>query len=141
MRRLLRRRAVADERGIALVEFALVVPMLLLLIVGTLDFARAVNAYLTINSAVREGARAVALDSASTPDQITRAVASRSAPLDPQLLRVTATYDDRGAPGPIRVRVEASYPWTAVTWIAGGFFSGGTGSLDLTAAATVEARR
>lgn len=44
-------------RGQATVEFALVLPVLLLLIVGVLEFARAWNLHQTLTDAVREGAR------------------------------------------------------------------------------------
>jgi Flp pilus assembly protein TadG len=45
------------RRGQAAVEFALVLPVLLLLIVGVLEFARAWNLHQTLTDAVREGAR------------------------------------------------------------------------------------
>ncbi len=44
-----------------MVEFALVLPLLTLLIFGMLEFGRGYNAKLELTSAVREGARAVAL--------------------------------------------------------------------------------
>ena len=43
--------------GQALVEFALVVPVLILLLFGILDFGRAIYAYNTIADAARDGAR------------------------------------------------------------------------------------
>jgi Flp pilus assembly protein TadG len=46
-----------DERGQALVEFALVVPLLLLLLLGVVEFARAWNTYQVITDAAREAAR------------------------------------------------------------------------------------
>ena len=51
------------ERGQGLVEFALILPPLLLLIIGMLEFSRAWNAKQAITDAAREGARlAVAPD-------------------------------------------------------------------------------
>lgn len=46
-----------DERGAAMVEFALVVPLLLLLIFGIAEFGRAWNINQTLADAAREGAR------------------------------------------------------------------------------------
>jgi Flp pilus assembly protein TadG len=43
----------------ALIEFALISPVLLLLLFGTIDIGRAIFYYDTINHAAREGARAV----------------------------------------------------------------------------------
>lgn len=50
------------ERGQSLVEFALVLPVLLLLFMGILDFGRAVYAYNTLSNAAREGARVAIVD-------------------------------------------------------------------------------
>jgi Flp pilus assembly protein TadG len=46
-----------SEDGGALVEFALVVPMLLLLVFGIVDFGRAFQSSITLTNATREGAR------------------------------------------------------------------------------------
>lgn len=53
-RRLSTRR---NRAGQALVEFALVIPVFLLLLVGLFDLGRAVFAYNTLTNAAREGAR------------------------------------------------------------------------------------
>jgi Flp pilus assembly protein TadG len=45
------------ERGANLVEFALVLPLLVLLLAGVADFGRAFNNYIIITNASREGAR------------------------------------------------------------------------------------
>jgi Flp pilus assembly protein TadG len=54
--------ATARERGQSLVEFALVIPVLLLLFMGILDFGRAIYAYNTLSNAAREGARVAIVD-------------------------------------------------------------------------------
>ena len=51
------RALVASQRSQALIEFALVSPVLLLLLFGVVDVGRAVFYYDTINHAAREGAR------------------------------------------------------------------------------------
>jgi Flp pilus assembly protein TadG len=50
-----------NRKGQALVEFALVLPLVLLLVVGMLEFARAWNLHQTMTDAVREGARRAVL--------------------------------------------------------------------------------
>lgn len=57
--------APAARPGQALVEFALVVPILLLLVLGVIDFGRAWHSYQVITDAAREGARLAAI--ARTP--------------------------------------------------------------------------
>jgi Flp pilus assembly protein TadG len=49
------------DRGATVVEFALLLPMLLLIVLGIIDFGRMLNAQVTLTQAAREGARLVAL--------------------------------------------------------------------------------
>lgn len=51
-------RLVSGMRGQGLVEFALAIPVLLLLTVGIIDFGRGVAAYAQLSNCAREGARA-----------------------------------------------------------------------------------
>jgi Flp pilus assembly protein TadG len=57
MRRPARTSAHRRRRGQALVEFALVIPIFLLIFVGLFDLGRAVFAYNTLTNAAREGVR------------------------------------------------------------------------------------
>jgi Flp pilus assembly protein TadG len=58
------------------VEFALVLPVLILLIFGIIDFGRMLNAKITINEAAREGARAAALAGSGQAEARIRTVTS-----------------------------------------------------------------
>ena len=49
------------DRGAAAVEFALLLPLLLILVFGIIDFGRMLNAQITLTEAAREGARASVL--------------------------------------------------------------------------------
>lgn len=51
-------RCCVDERGAVAVEFALVLPLLVMLVTGIIQFGLYYNAKLTLTHAVREGARA-----------------------------------------------------------------------------------
>lgn len=46
-----------SEKGQALLEIALVLPILIMLLFGIVEFGRVGHAYLTLNHAAREGAR------------------------------------------------------------------------------------
>jgi Flp pilus assembly protein TadG len=65
LRRLRRR-----ERGQALVEFALVAPLLLFLLLGIVDMARAWNTYQVLTDAGREGTRRSVVDNGSTVQEV-----------------------------------------------------------------------
>lgn len=60
------------ERGAAAVEFALVVPVLLSILFGMIDFGFAINRYTVLNNATREGVRAASLSATST--EVTKVV-------------------------------------------------------------------
>jgi Flp pilus assembly protein TadG len=58
--RALRKRSQRRERGQSLIEFALVVPLFLLLMLGLIDFSRLLFTYISVANGAREMARAVA---------------------------------------------------------------------------------
>ncbi len=51
----------ARDRGAAAIEFALLFPLLMLIVFGTIDFGRALNEQITLTQAAREGVRLDAL--------------------------------------------------------------------------------
>ena len=74
------------DRGAAAVEFALILPILIVLIFGVIDFGRAFNAQVSLTQAAREGARLAAL-CAGTATCST--VASRTTAAAPNLTGMT----------------------------------------------------
>lgn len=78
----LRSRARDTERGQSLVEFALVIPVIILLVVGFFEIGRAVFAYNTLANAARQAVRVAAVN--QVPD-VTDCDASRPVedPFDP----------------------------------------------------------
>lgn len=69
------RRTRAGEAGQAAVELALVLPVLLLIMVGILEFARAWNLHQAMTDAVREGTRRAVLADAPCPSSTTSGAA------------------------------------------------------------------
>ncbi len=61
------------DRGATAVEFALLLPVLMLIVFGTIDFGRALNAQITLTQAAREGVR---LDALGEPNVQARAQAA-----------------------------------------------------------------
>ncbi len=93
------------ERGAALVEFALLLPVLVLLIFGIVEFGRAYNASVTLTHATREGVRELAISrDAGSAVAVTKSAAPT---LDP--LQITVVTDDCTPGEP--TRVEATYPF------------------------------
>lgn len=100
-----------DDSGQALVEFALVVPILLLLLIGILSFARAWNVHQALTDAAREGARTAVLANPEITTDSVRATIRGSltrSMLNGAAAQITVTGVD-GSPGtPTEVRV--TYP-------------------------------
>lgn len=71
----------ARDAGAAAVEFALVFPMLVVLVFGIIDFGALVNAHVTLANATRDAARAASLSAteAEIRTQATAGIASMSA--------------------------------------------------------------
>jgi hypothetical protein len=92
------------ERGAAAVEMALVLPLLMLLIGGVIDFGFMFNAQIAATHAAREGVRVEAIGTGNATQSADDAFfAPAATPLGAQLVR--ACPHDDGA----RLRVRASY--------------------------------
>lgn len=73
------RRRLRSARGAELIELALILPLLLLLIGGVVDFAFMFQAFEVINNAAREGARMRVLPGYNNADAASRVAAYVSA--------------------------------------------------------------
>jgi Flp pilus assembly protein TadG len=63
---MMRRMRERDHRGQTIVEFALILPVFILVLVGIVDFGRAVYASSTIQNAAREAVRVAIVDQNAT---------------------------------------------------------------------------
>ncbi|MBV9773183.1 MAG: pilus assembly protein [Gemmatimonadetes bacterium] len=102
-----------DERGQAAVELALILPVALLLVVGSLEFARVWNVYQVVTDAAREGARkAVVASPARSADSVRAVVRSAlaRASLDTTQAQITVSGVGDATGTPARVEIRYSYP-------------------------------
>jgi len=117
------RRFRRNARGQALVEFALVMPLLLILIVSVFEFGRAWNLHQTITDAAREGARkAVVADAAITQDSVLAAIATRIAASGFNPADATVTLPDgfhAGTGQVTSVRIEYPFRFTFLRALIG----------------------
>jgi Flp pilus assembly protein TadG len=143
-------RKLHDERGTATLEFALVVPLLLVILLTGIDFSRALLAYSTIGNATREGVRYATLHPGASNEDIMGAVQRYAGPLNPDLIELDVKYTERGTPSSgipsrlprtVTVQVTLKYPWEATSAIAAGFFTATSGSANLAASATMDTQR
>jgi hypothetical protein len=105
-----KRAAFHSERGQSMTEFALVLPLMVVLLFGIIQFGITFNNYITLTDAVRAGARKGAVARhlqdpvGATVDQVRRA----GNDLKPADLQVSV--ESSWTPGE-EVRVSASYPY------------------------------
>jgi Flp pilus assembly protein TadG len=122
----------ARDRGAAAVEFALLLPVVLLIVFGIIDFGRALNAQITITQAAREGARLDALNQANV---VSRTQAAATGLSGVGVTVVSACPPGSGPTANAVVRVTYSFSFITPIGAIAGFFGGsGLGSpLALTA--------
>ena len=107
------------DRGAAAVEFALVMPVLLVLILGIAEFGRAYNIQTTISGAAREGARVMALtnapaDANAAAKEATIAAAAPAVKLSAGQINVSpGTCPTTSTP--TNATVVVTYPMTFIT--------------------------
>lgn len=118
---------VRDDTGAAIIEFALVVPLLLLLVWGIIEAGRAFYTISSLASAVRDGARHGATCNLGPPGG-TLAIAGTQCDQDVRNIVVTA-FQPLGPPittadvsptvvGGNRIRVDAVYNYQPITPVA-----------------------
>ncbi|HJU46639.1 MAG TPA: TadE/TadG family type IV pilus assembly protein [Gaiellaceae bacterium] len=97
-----------------MVEFALILPVLVILVLGIIQFGIVLHDYIALTDAVRVGAREAAV-SRTDPDAISKVearVERAAAALDESQLDITVTPGDPGTwTSGGDVSVEASYPF------------------------------
>jgi Flp pilus assembly protein TadG len=98
------------DRGAVAVEFALLLPLLLLIVFGIVDFGRALNAQVTLTQAAREGARLVAL---SQPNVVGRTQAAATG-LSGVTVTVVTSCPAGAGPG-VNATVRLTYSFSFVT--------------------------
>ena len=126
------REKLRDERGASAVEFGLILPLLLVLVLGIVEFGHAFQVQGTLSAAAREGVRAMALrnDPVEARDVVRNAAASLNPGITDDQIDITVvggtseTCPTTGA-GNTAVRLTIDYPMPFLT----GFFGSG---IDLT---------
>lgn len=116
------RRMRSDERGAVAVEFALVVPLLLMMVFAIIEFGIIYNGQIQVTAAAREGARAAALG-ASEANVRTASIAAAPG-LSPALVPANVTVTPATCTAGTNVTVSiVNYRINSIT----GLFSDGIG--------------
>jgi Flp pilus assembly protein TadG len=119
------RRRTNARRGAAVVEFALVAPILLLLVVGTIEVGRAIMVKDSLTVASREGARVAGNSATTTVSTVQSAVNSYLAGADITGATTSVSPDLAQVADGQPVTVTVSIPYSAVSWVKSPWFLSG----------------
>jgi len=113
-----RQRRGAGERGQNMVEFALVIPILALVLFGIVEFGNVIRVQVEIDNAVRNGARWQSLNDPA--GSLTSGIQTKVQSWAPDLSGLTASVSTTGCPAlTAEVTVTSSYSYIPVTPIGG----------------------
>ena len=103
------------EKGQALVEFAIILPVLLLILFGILQFGVTFNQYISVTAAAREGARKASVSRSLGASAATTAAVNAAKATAPSLkstsMQVIVTPSAAWAQGS-DVTVQVKYPYS-----------------------------
>jgi Flp pilus assembly protein TadG len=140
-------RRLRSERGAELIEFAVVLPMLLLVFVAIVDFGLLFQRYLTVSNAAREGARIAVLPGYAQTDvqnRVTEYVRNSTGDntLSPAAVRTLVSIDPDGG-GPLlpfqaaQVTVSLTHNYLFIGPVSGLLGGGSFTSITLAARSTM----
>lgn len=110
----------ARERGAAAVEFALILPILLILVGGVIDFGRLFYTQIQLSNAARDGVRLAAMGTAYSSSQIQSRVVTAASPLVVATSGVTVTVcSGAGSSAVVTVVPQTAFTWTMLGMVPG----------------------
>ena len=96
------------ERGAAAVEFALVLPILIVLVFGMIEFGQAFNTQISLSGAAREGVRVMAIENDPAAAQAATVAAAPSVSPTPAV-SVTPADCDAGGEATVIASTDLTY--------------------------------
>ena len=117
----------ASERGAVAVEFAIVAPLLVMLLLGIMEFSRAYNVQASLSAAAREGVRVMAIS--SDPTSARTMAKNTAASLQPALTDSNISFGGAPCTPGAQVTITITYTLSTMTGIAGPFAMTGKGAM------------
>jgi Flp pilus assembly protein TadG len=105
------KRNISSEQGQTMTEFTMVLPLLVVLLFGIIQFGIAFNNYVTLTDAVRAGARKAVVSRESGNPAGACVSAARAAGADLKQASLTVTCSSAWQPG-TDVTVTGTYPYS-----------------------------
>lgn len=115
-----RRAGLGSESGVAIVEFALILPFLILIVLVFLDFGRAINYWIDTTHLASEGARLAAVDRVPSGSSLQEYIRSKADTAElreggsssiADALEVCVNPEGDAVGDPVEVEVRTTYSW------------------------------
>lgn len=110
---------IRSDRGAVAVEFALLLPVLMVILLGIVEFGLAYSAQITITNAAREGARVMAIQNSTTATD--QAVKTAAPYTNPAIINSEILISPSVCMAGQIATVQVQYPYKFLT----GFFGSG----------------
>lgn len=102
-----------NERGQSLIEFTIILPIILIILMGIFEFGIMINSYLTINNAARESSRLAAVG--GTDIEVINMALSRLPNLDTNNIMIEVTPSGLNRVRGESVTVKITYNYQVIT--------------------------
>lgn len=117
-----------DRDGTAAVEFALVLPFVMVVFLGIIEFGRVMMVQQVITNAAREACRSAVLPGgsiSSSRDLVTTYLSGVNITLSSPTTQITVSPDPTTATQGTAITVSISVPYNSVSWLPNPIFMGG----------------
>ncbi len=114
--------------GVAAVEFAVILPFVMVLFLGIIEFGRILMVQQMLTNAAREGCRYAVLPGStisSSRDVVTNYLSGSGVTLTNPTTQVTVSPDPSTAAQGTSITVSVTVPCNSVTWLPSPLFMGG----------------
>ncbi len=105
-------KSIKNQKGQALVEFAIILPLLLLLVLGIIQFGMIIGGYLAVQNAVREGARAGVIGCTNAEINSTMRSVSPNLKSEHLIVSIMPSEGSRRSGETLMIRASYNYPLT-----------------------------
>ena len=117
----------SSEGGAVAVEFALLAPVLVMILLGLMEFGRAYTVQTSLTNAARESVRSMAINSSQASART--AAKNAATQLTPALADGNITFSAASCTVGSQMTVTISYNLSTITGIAGPFAMTGKGTM------------